>query len=321
MARTRSLKPAFFNNEDLVDCGFEGMILFAGLWTIADRDGRLEDRPRRIKAAIFPYSPQVDVDALLDALAEKTFIRRYEVNGIKYIDIPTWHRHQKPHTEERASTIPRCCSPQPRSLHVTEEVGASPENCGARPASCLSSFLPSSSSLIPSSPGSEHSASVVAAAAPEPPQPPPIPTNKNELDEDLALPPPSLDDPKTLPWLRLALWKYIDVRKGWGEPGLTICREIIGIAKKLKATPDDIWAVLLGEWKEGRQPEKNYAWFKPVIEDKLTRLAATGGGSGRRTRECTRGGDPHKVTIENIQEILGPTNGRQTGSDPQEKPG
>src|SRR5262245_4448792 len=61
MARARLLKPGFFTNEDLVELPPAARLLFAGLWTLADREGRLEDRPKRIKLAVLPYD-DVDVD-------------------------------------------------------------------------------------------------------------------------------------------------------------------------------------------------------------------------------------------------------------------
>lgn len=108
MARARSIKPGFFANEELIELPFEYRLLFAGLWTIADRDGRMEDRPKRIKLQIFP-GDNVDVDAGLNALAEKDFIRRYEVNGIRYLLVTNWAKHQSPHIKETASTIPAPC--------------------------------------------------------------------------------------------------------------------------------------------------------------------------------------------------------------------
>ena len=58
MARTRNIKPGFFRNEDLAELGAYAMLLYAGLWTIADREGRLEDRPKRIKVDVLPYFDQ-----------------------------------------------------------------------------------------------------------------------------------------------------------------------------------------------------------------------------------------------------------------------
>jgi hypothetical protein len=105
VARARLLKPGFFANEDLAELPHSTRLLYAGLWTIADREGRLEDRPRRIKAAIYPYD-DTDVVAGLDALAAAGFIARYSADGIDCIVIPTFLSHQKPHIREAASELP-----------------------------------------------------------------------------------------------------------------------------------------------------------------------------------------------------------------------
>lgn len=105
MARTRYLKPGFFKNELLAEIDPLGRLLFAGLWTIADREGRLEDRPKRIKAEILPYD-DCNVDELLDSLHKKGFILRYEVEGERYIQILNFSKHQNPHPREAKSVIP-----------------------------------------------------------------------------------------------------------------------------------------------------------------------------------------------------------------------
>lgn len=108
MARARSIKPGFFKNEQLAELPHPARLLFAGLWTIADRAGRLEDRPKRIKAEIFPYENQ-PVERLLESLNKAGFIIRYESGGNRFIAIPTWNKHQNPHVKEAASTIPAPC--------------------------------------------------------------------------------------------------------------------------------------------------------------------------------------------------------------------
>jgi len=104
MARTRSLKPGFFKNEILGQLPIQDQLLFAGLWTLADRAGRLEDRPARIKAEIFPYR-DVDIEASLCRLHQTEFIIRYSREEA-YIALPTFSKHQSPHMKEQASTIP-----------------------------------------------------------------------------------------------------------------------------------------------------------------------------------------------------------------------
>ena len=105
MARARTLKPSFFQNEDLAACGPFGMILFEGLWCHADREGRLEDRPVRLKVQVLPYF-DCDCDELLSCLEKRGFIVRYEVEGSKYIQVLSFKKHQNPHVKEAASTIP-----------------------------------------------------------------------------------------------------------------------------------------------------------------------------------------------------------------------
>ncbi len=105
MARSRLLKPGFFLNEQLAELPFEGRLLFAGLWTLADRDGRLEDRPKRIKAAIFPFD-DVDVDDLLAGLSARGFLLRYQAEAVAVIQIVKFSEHQTPHVREIGGKLP-----------------------------------------------------------------------------------------------------------------------------------------------------------------------------------------------------------------------
>lgn len=105
MARARNIKPGFFRNADLAELSVEARLLFIGLWTIADREGRLEDRPKQIKMEIYP-ADSFDVGALLEELAETDMLDRYEAGGKKYIQIVNFTKHQNPHKDERASAIP-----------------------------------------------------------------------------------------------------------------------------------------------------------------------------------------------------------------------
>ena len=111
MPRSRNIKPGFFKNEGLGSLPFEARILFVGLWTLADRMGRLEDRPVRIAAELFPYDRDIgpeDVNSWLDNLASspEVFIVRYAIGGARYLQISNFAKHQTPHFKEKASTIP-----------------------------------------------------------------------------------------------------------------------------------------------------------------------------------------------------------------------
>jgi hypothetical protein len=108
MARIRQIKPEFFLDDELATTSRDGRLLFIGLWTIADREGRLEDRPGKIKAQIFPYDVDLSyqkIDALLSNLYELNFIIRYQINTHKYIQIRSFSKHQHCHVKESPSTI------------------------------------------------------------------------------------------------------------------------------------------------------------------------------------------------------------------------
>lgn len=105
MARSRNIKPGFFKNYELADIGPLAQILFAGLWCLADRQGRLEDKPRLIKAEIFPYY-DCDVNGELTKLQRLKLVDRYVVDGVAVISVVNFKKHQTPHNTEKQSTLP-----------------------------------------------------------------------------------------------------------------------------------------------------------------------------------------------------------------------
>jgi hypothetical protein len=106
MARARNIKPAFFKNEILGTLDPYIALLFASLWTLADREGRLEDRPLRIKAESFPYRDLPLFNGYLTALQQHGFIDRYKILDVGIIQILKFKEHQSPHSTEKASVLP-----------------------------------------------------------------------------------------------------------------------------------------------------------------------------------------------------------------------
>ena len=155
MARTRSIKPSFFKNEYLAECEPMARLLFVGLWTLADSQGRMEFRPLRIKAELFPYD-NCDILGLLKQLADRGFVRAYESGDVKVLEIPTFGEHQRCHPDERDEGLP----PPDKSAEtiVFPEQNAKPGNPtlepGNPPASCAFNplILLPSSSAAPSTP-------------------------------------------------------------------------------------------------------------------------------------------------------------------------
>ena len=104
MARIRTIKPEFWKNELLGEMPPEFCLLFIGLWNLADRRGFLEDRPKRIKAELFPYR-HVDIENGLQLLCNG-FITRLLIDDIPYIKILNFEKHQHLHVKESESTVP-----------------------------------------------------------------------------------------------------------------------------------------------------------------------------------------------------------------------
>ena len=105
MARIRYIKPGFFTNDELAEVKPLGRLLFIGLWCLADKEGRLHDRPKRIKAQVLPFDTG-SADRLLDDLAARGFIIRYRVKDEPYIQVNNFLKHQRPHHKEAPSLIP-----------------------------------------------------------------------------------------------------------------------------------------------------------------------------------------------------------------------
>jgi len=129
MARARNIKPGFYANEDLAECSIWARFIFPGLWMLADREGRLEYRPKRIKGLILPFDT-VDVEPLLHELEQFGFIASYVVDSVRYLQIVKFLDHQNPHHKEAASAIPapdaKPKSPGPDSGSKTSKPEALP---------------------------------------------------------------------------------------------------------------------------------------------------------------------------------------------------
>jgi len=185
VARARNIKPGFFRNADLVELSFEARLLFIGLWTIADREGRLEDRPKQIKMELFP-ADNMDCDAMLAQLAAINMIERYEHDGKRYIQVVSFAKHQNPHRDEKASTLPdrdgNVATPKTASIkHGASTVQTPGEQQDDTVAIGLN---PESCSLIPESQTEDIAKTGSADSSP----PPPPPADANGVQTSQPLP-------------------------------------------------------------------------------------------------------------------------------------
>jgi hypothetical protein len=109
MGRIRTIKPEFFKHSELYDLEIESglpvRLAFAALWTVCDREGRFKWRPRDLKADCLPHD-NVDFSRVLDALATRQFVERYEVGGEGYGYVPAFLQHQVINHRETKSKLP-----------------------------------------------------------------------------------------------------------------------------------------------------------------------------------------------------------------------
>jgi len=159
MARARNIKPAFFTNEELSEISFFDRLLFIGLWTLTDRRGVLENRPKRIRAELFPYD-EVTLDQIvqgLRVLESKGFLYQYESGPSLLIYIENFLKHQHPHKKEKENGFflptreDRASTVQDRGQHHTgpEERGKRKEERGKRNEDSEDPALNSQNSDIP----------------------------------------------------------------------------------------------------------------------------------------------------------------------------
>ncbi len=99
MARIRTVKPEFFRHEGLQDLerdnpGQYVMLTFIGLWSLCDKAGRFEWRPRTIKLDILPFI-EFEMEKTLALLECFSYVRRYEIDGKQYGEVPSFSDHQR----------------------------------------------------------------------------------------------------------------------------------------------------------------------------------------------------------------------------------
>ena len=102
MARIRTIKPEFFTSDDIVSMSSYARLLFIALWCEADKEGRMEWKPRTFKLRYLP-GDDVDIDLMCDEIVKQGIVVLYG-NGLAYI--PSFSAHQHINPRESASKLP-----------------------------------------------------------------------------------------------------------------------------------------------------------------------------------------------------------------------
>lgn len=105
--RKRELSPTFWRDERVWRLSHNAKLLYIGLFGVADRSGRMLDKPFEIGVEVWPWAP-METAALLDEIVSTGLINRYEVHGQRLMAFPAaaWKRHQRFHPKERPSVLP-----------------------------------------------------------------------------------------------------------------------------------------------------------------------------------------------------------------------
>jgi hypothetical protein len=95
--RIRTLKPEIWQDEEVGKVSRDARLLFVGLITFADDEGRFRSLPSQVLGHAYPY----DTDApkrlarWMQELVDAGLVRIYEQSGVQYGFIPNFKKHQR----------------------------------------------------------------------------------------------------------------------------------------------------------------------------------------------------------------------------------
>jgi len=98
MARIRTLKPDFWAHHKVAKLSRDARLLFVGLLSEADDEGRLVRSPKRLAGFLYPHDDGVEapeVDGWLWELERCRLVQSYEVEGVWFIHVPGFTKHQR----------------------------------------------------------------------------------------------------------------------------------------------------------------------------------------------------------------------------------
>ena len=108
MARIRTIKPEFWEDEKLAKLPVHARLLFIGTWNFADDNGALLANPILMKSHIFPYE-DIGISTIsewIDMLVENGMLIRTTYNGKDYLVIRKFLIHQKINRKSIRINIP-----------------------------------------------------------------------------------------------------------------------------------------------------------------------------------------------------------------------
>lgn len=131
------IHPEFFTDELMCELSDSARLVFAGLWLMADRAGRLVDSPRYVDGTLFPLKTRAKNCSTSRALRELQAagrIVRYETPSGKYIQIVNFLKHQHIHPKEKPSKVPGQATDSARKSNGRDPSTSTSTSTGAESA-------------------------------------------------------------------------------------------------------------------------------------------------------------------------------------------
>lgn len=97
MARIRTIKPEFWDDQKIASLPIGARLLFIGIWNFSDDFGIVRSNSSWLKARIFPYDESLralEVNGWIDALVNARMLIPLEYEGEGYYKIRTFDAHQ-----------------------------------------------------------------------------------------------------------------------------------------------------------------------------------------------------------------------------------
>ena len=110
MARKRMISPEIWQSEDFAKLSLLGKMVFIGMFSHADDEGRGRAKAAYIKSVLFPYERGMrvgDVDKALCDIARYMSVMFYRVNGNEYYQLVNWRVWQRVDKPQK-SKLPPC---------------------------------------------------------------------------------------------------------------------------------------------------------------------------------------------------------------------
>ena len=98
MARKRMIDPNIWQSEDFSKLSTLGKLVFIGLFSLADDEGRGRSNPVYLKSTLFPYEEGIrsaDIDKTLSEISSNMSVIFYSCNGSSYYSLYNWNTWQK----------------------------------------------------------------------------------------------------------------------------------------------------------------------------------------------------------------------------------